>query len=256
MSALTFIREINKGKAFFKEHLSSMVFNELEKEAYNELMVKIWGMICEDFGRPNSPKVEEHIKKVIYQASNIYITDDMNNYDETISYILQDCSGYLGRNLNDDEFENMREYVNAHLAFGDYYNILEYMLEGRPLSHTDTFKYINDFRNHFPKYDIEYLVNGKKAENMAEPMKVEKPYSEVMAILNIKGNKYNLVYNIINTDEYDAGMGSTIVSCNCPQALTEWGFDDNEIDEIAEIGIGDVFYSHAYGKTAMVVRMA
>ena len=64
-----------------------------------------------------------------------------------------------------------------------------------------------------------------------------------------------LVYSIINTHDYDGGMGVIVIECESPSALEHYGFREDEIAEVEKLEVGQMFTSFDYGTGCVCVRM-
>ena len=85
------------------------------------------------------------------------------------------------------------------------------------------------------------VVNGKATE---------------VCVINIERNVGELTYAILNTSNYNGGVGAIIVKCYTPNALKDYGFDIEECKEIGKLAVGELFTSHDYGNGAVIVRMS
>jgi hypothetical protein len=190
-------------------------------------------------------KTRKYIKDNICPISINIFDSNEDNYSETISVIIQTISSYLGEYLDDNEFEKMREWVNEGMSIITYYNILDCINDNLELTHERVIKFLDAFSKQYG-YDIEYLKSG---------VKVITPISEEISSIHIENHKHKYVYNIINTSLYGY-IHSTIVSCNTQSALDTYGFNEDDINEISKLEVGDSWNNGFYGKGVVVVRLA
>ena len=168
--------------------------------------------------------------------------------------MLHDACGYVGRNLNDNDFEGFHEYMDTDVSVGRYIEIMVGKKLGRP------FEENNDIIN-------EYAIKKGISPNIFYPKKetanvdntdvavVNCEATEVCSI-NIERNVGELTYAILNTSNYNGGVGAIIVKCYTPNALKDYGFDLEECKEIGKLAVGELFTSHDYGNGMVIVRMA
>ena len=63
------------------------------------------------------------------------------------------------------------------------------------------------------------------------------------------------IYSIINTAEYSGDMGDIIVECNNTTELENYGFGDDDIEDIDKLKVGEIWVSKDYGVGCVVVRL-
>ena len=243
-------------KKFLMDNLSMQTFIAVERDAKYEVIDEVLHELkeCWDSIPTN---VEEYLKyTLIPRIVNIYVSFD-TNFEEVISEMIHDVSGYLGKNMTDEDFQDMRAWVDEHLSIEWYYEIINFMLEDRPLDDALVSDWLVKFNDHLDdKYTMDYLL-GKK---VIEPLPIsfedmfDYPLTENLANLSIRGNKYKLVYAIVNTNEANDGMKCMVISVNEPSDLGVYGYQKYETDEIAEMKVGQVFYTRS--ETEILVRMA
>ena len=190
---------------------------------------------------------EDYIFSIINPNSNPYfsVTD---NFMSIVTEMLHDACGYVGRNLNDSDFEDFHEYMDTNVSVGRYIEIMVGKKLGRP------FEENNDIIN-------EYAIKKGISPNIFYPKKetievyVNRKAKGVCAI-NIERNAGELTYAILNTSNYDGGIGATIVKCYTPIALEDYGFDNAECADISMLKVGELYTSTNYGSGVVVVRMS
>ena len=189
---------------------------------------------------------EDYIFSIINPNSNPYfsVTD---NFMSIVTEMLHDACGYLGRNLNDSDFEDFHEYMDTDVSVGRYIEIMVGKKLGRP------FEENNDIIN-------EYAIKKGISPNIFYPKKetievyVNRKATDLCTI-NIERNG-ELTYAILNTSNYNGGMGATIVKCHTPIALEDYGFDNTECYGISMLKVGELYTSTKYGNGVVVVRMS
>ena len=190
---------------------------------------------------------EDYIFSIINPNSNPYfsVTD---NFMSIVTEMLHDACGYLGRNLNDSDFEDFHEYMDTDVSVGRYIEIMVGKKLGRP------FEENNDIINEYAiKKGISPAIFYPKKETIE--VCVNRKATDLCTI-NIERNG-ELTYAILNTSNYNGGMGSVLVLKSCsPIALKDYGFDIEECKEIGKLAVGELFTSHDYGNGMVIVRMA
>ena len=189
---------------------------------------------------------EDYIFSIINPNSNPYfsVTD---NFMSIVTEMLHDACGYLGRNLNDSDFEDFHEYMDTDVSVGRYIEIMVGKKLGRP------FEENNDIIN-------EYAIKKGISPNIFYPKKetievcVNRKATDLCTI-NIERNG-ELTYAILNTSNYNGRMGATIVKCHTSTALEDYGFDYAECVGISMLKVGELYTSTEYGSGVVVVRMS
>lgn len=189
---------------------------------------------------------EDYIFSIINPNSNPYLSVT-DNFMSIVTEMLHDACGYIGRNLNDSEFEGFHEYMDENVSVGRYIEIMVGKKLGRP------FEENNDIIN-------EYAIKKGISPNIFYPKKetievyVNRKATDLCTI-NIERNG-ELTYAILNTSNYNGGMGATIVKCHTPIALEDYGFDNTECYGISMLKVGELYTSTKYGNGVVVVRMS
>ena len=189
---------------------------------------------------------EDYIFSIINPNSNPYfsVTD---NFMSIVTEMLHDACGYVGRNLNDSDFEDFHEYMDTDVSVGRYIEIMVGKKLGRP------FEENNDIIN-------EYAIKKCISPNIFYPKKetievcVNRKATDLCTI-NIERNG-ELTYAILNTSNYNGRMGATIVKCHTSTALEDYGFDYAECVGISMLKVGELYTSTEYGSGVVVVRMS
>lgn len=196
---------------------------------------------------------EDYIFSIINPNSNPYfsVTD---NFMSIVTEMLHDACGYVGRNLNDSDFEGFHEYMDTDVSVGRYIEIMVGKKLGRP------FEENNDIINEYAiKKGISPAIfyPKKETENVdnTDVEVVNRKAKDVCAI-NIERTYEELTYAILNTSNYDGGIGATIVKCYTPIALEDYGFDNAECADISMLKVGELYTSTNYGSGVVVVRMS
>ena len=189
---------------------------------------------------------EDYIFSVINPNSNPYLSVT-ESFMRIVTEMLHDACGYVGRNLNDSDFEDFHGYMDENVSVGRYIEIMVGKKLGRP------FEENNDIIN-------EYAIKKGISPNIFYPKKetievcVNRKATDLCTI-NIERNG-ELTYAILNTSNYNGRMGATIVKCHTSTALEDYGFDYAECVGISMLKVGELYTSTEYGSGVVVVRMS
>ena len=189
---------------------------------------------------------EDYIFSIINPNSNPYLSVT-DNFMSIVTEMLHDACGYVGRNLNDSDFEDFHGYMDENVSVGRYIEIMVGKKLGRP------FEENNDIIN-------EYAIKKGISPNIFYPKKetievcVNRKATDLCTI-NIERNG-ELTYAILNTSNYNGRMGATIVKCHTSTALEDYGFDYAECVGISMLKVGELYTSTEYGSGVVVVRMS
>ena len=200
-----------------------------------------------------SEDAENYIYGIINSLVNPYISVK-DNFQYVVTEMLHDACGYVGRNLNDSDFEGFHGYMDENVSVGRYIKIMVGKKLGRP------FEENNDIIN-------EYAISKGISPTIFYPKKeTEKVNNTDMAVVNCKATKVctlniernvaDLTYAIVNTSNHDSVMSATIVKCCTPIALEHYGFDNVECYDISLLKVGELYTSTHYGSGVVVVRMS
>ena len=190
---------------------------------------------------------EDYIFSIINQNSNPYLSVT-DNFMSIVTEMLHDACGYVGRNLNDSDFEDFHEYMDTDVSVGRYIEIMVGKKLGRPFDEN------NDIIN-------DYAIKKGISPNIFYPKEettdayVNRKAKDVCAI-NIERNVGELTYAILNTSNYDGGIGAIIVKCSTPIALEDYGFDNAECVGISMLKVGELYTSTKSVNGIVVVRMS
>ena len=199
-----------------------------------------------------------HLYPTCTVMDNLYSwMDEHTNYFDTVGNIVdalytevfQTVSGFFGTGCTDSEFEFVRDAM-GDFSWGeqmDFYNYLLTKDNPKVSDWIDDVKRIEDI--------IGFSLPALKAETKVDNIKTKIASTELISA-TIKQNGANLIYTIMNTSEYDGGMGITIVEGMSPRILEDYGFDEKEINEIAKLPVGESWIDSMYGYGVVVVRMA
>ena len=205
-----------------------------------------------------SKDAEDYIYGIINPNSNPYLSVT-DNFMSIVTEMLHDACGYVGRNLNDSEFEGFHEYMDTNVSVGRYIEIMVGKKLGRPFDENNDI--INDYAI---RKGISYTIFYPKKETAnvdntdidnTDVAGVNRKAKDLCAI-NIERNAGELTYAILNTSNYDGGIGATIVKCYTPIALEDYGFDNAECADISMLKVGELYTSTNYGSGVVVVRMS
>ena len=223
-------------------------YEEFYKQGCYEMSEELFEYTKLHIGTTEIGEDEEiYIFSIINPNSNPYLSVT-DNFMSIVTEMLHDACGYIGRNLNDSEFEGFHEYMDENVSVGRYIEIMVGKKLGRP------FEENNDIIN-------EYAIKKGISPNIFYPKKetievyVNRKATDLCTI-NIERNVGELTYAILNTSNYNGGVGAIIVKCYTPNALKDYGFDIEECKEIGKLAVGELFTSHDYGNGAVIVRMS
>lgn len=200
-----------------------------------------------------SEDAEDYIYGIISPLANPYISVH-DNFQYVVTEMLHDACGYIGRNLNDSEFEDFHEYMDTYVSVGRYIEIMVGKKLGRPFDENNDI--INDYAiSKGISYTIFYPKKETANVDNTDVEVVNRKVKDVCAI-NIERNDGELTYAIINTSNYNSGISATIVKCYTPTALEDYGFDNAECVGISMLKVGELYTSTNYGSGVVVVRMS
>lgn len=196
---------------------------------------------------------EDYIFSIINPLANPYLSVT-DSFQYVVTEMLHDACGYVGANLNDSDFEGFHGYMDENVSVGRYIEIMVGKKLGRP------FEENNDIINEYAiKKGISPAIfyPKKETENVdnTEVAVVNGKATEV-CVINIERNVGEPTYAILNTSNYNGGVGAIIVKCYTPNTLKDYGFDIEECKEIGKLAVGELFTSHDYGNGAVIVRMS
>ena len=251
--------EITLAKYFHNVFKDEETYEEFYKQGCREMSDELFEYIkihtdVVEF----SKDAEDYIYGIINPLANPYISVS-DNFQYVVTEMLHDACGYVGRNLNDSEFEGFHEYMDTNVSVGRYIEIMVGKKLGRPFDEN------NDIINEYAirkgiSYTIFYPkketanVDNTDADN-ADVAVVNRKAKGVCAI-NIERNAGELTCAILNTSNYDGGIGATIVKCYTPIAFEDYGFGNAECADISMLKVGELYTSTNYGSGVVVVRMS
>lgn len=222
-------------------------YEEFYKQGCREMSEELFEYIKLHTGVTEfSEDAEDYIYGIINPVANPYISVS-DNLQYVVTEMLHDACGYVGANLNDSEFEEFHEYMDTNVSVGRYIEIMVGKKLGKPFEEND------DIIN-------EYVIKKGISSNIFYPKKetievyVNRKAKDLCTI-NIERNG-ELTYAILNTSNYNGGMGATIVKCHTPIALEDYGFDNAECYGISMLKVGELYTSTKYGNGIVVVRMS
>ena len=201
----------------------------------------------------NNPALARYVKDMIFTFSNPYL-HSIDNTHKVICQIQHDVVGYIGRNLNDRDFENFLGWYDETFSVSDVLDhYCQYNLIDKELTEHDAV--IVSYCNANKVDKSIFLTKDKTClEDIFDNKGVY--LADEICSLSLGRDVTNLKYCIMNTSDYDGGMGVTIVQGVSPLILTEYGFDEDECKEIGKLDIGGTYLSTAYGRGVIVVRIS
>lgn len=229
-------------------------FTQFESDLREEMYSLLYNKIL------NTTEVDGYVD-AHYWYLHETILDEMNewdylsnNYDNIITEILHDASGFLAINLNDSQFEDWHGWFDEHIPVWRWIDVCASKYDNKDIDeHLDIIEKYCDENN----VDIAIFSKNfeKKIEIKTEETRKNLPYKQVLDF-NMGSDINEVVYAIINTKTYCGDMGVIIIKAISPLTLTDYGFDANECTEIGQLGIGQSWSNSDYGNGVIVVRMA
>ena len=208
----------------------------------------------------NNPALERYVRDMIFTFSNPYL-HSIDNTHEVICQIQHDVVGYIGKNLNDKEFEEFlgwydeTYYPNDIIDHIVFYNIEEGVLS---LNTSVIVKYCNEkdksYKLFFTEEELAKFEKGTNTEVKTEETPSIK--GKELCVINLNRDVTELTYCVHNTSDYCGQMGVTIVQGVSPLILKDYGFDDDECKNIGKLDIGGTYISEDYGSGVIVVRLS
>lgn len=247
------------GEDYFNEicnEFKQAITDEIRKTLHNN------GDLA-DYGHPD--KLEQYITDKVH-----WVVDTFGYFDKTEDYykqfiveLLHDVCGYLGTNLNDSDFEKLHGWVDENVDIEEMFDFISDMLNEFPYTEQEAvLKEISSatgipYETLIGKEDIIIFDDVVPTDwDGVKDNKFDKYDFKQLCDVSISRDITELVYNIINTSNYDGDMGVIIVKGVTPHILKNYGFDDAECKEIGTLKVGETFTSHVYGNGCVVVRMA
>ena len=211
----------------------------------------------------NNPALERYVKDMIFTFSNPYL-HSIDNTHEVICQIQHDVVGYIGKNLNDKEFERFLGWYDETYYPNDILDhICFYNLVDAPLNRWDSIiiKYCAeknvDYQIFFTEEELAEFAELEKGKGVE--VKTEETSSikgKELCVINLNRDITELTYCVHNTSDYCGQMGVTIVQGVSPLILKDYGFDDDECKDIGKLNIGGTYISEDYGSGVIVVRLS
>lgn len=252
-TARVWVDEVRKNKTthdtaeYFKDIFTKDEFMEFVEE----LIEQTKECVKKEFDKLNldaSIIVMNHLYSWMDEHTHYFDTVD-NIVNALYTEVFQTVSGFFGTGCTDSEFEFVRDAM-GDFSWGEQMDFYNYLLtEDKPKvsDWIDDVKRIEDI--------IGFSLPALKAETKVENIKTKIASIELLSA-TIKPNGANLIYTIMNTSEYNGGMGITIVEGMSPRILEDYGFDEEDINEIAKNPVGESWIGSLYGYGVVVVRMA
>ena len=129
---------------------------------------------------------------IVPKCINIH-HDIYTNYSNVISEILHIVAGYIGRNLNDKQFETFLGWVDENVSLVEYMNVLDSYLVDAKLTESEC------VMNIIKRYCVKMSIS----------IDIFIPYhSKIINDVVVADYTNGLIFNIINTSCYDGKMGS------------------------------------------------
>ena len=177
----------------------------------------------------------------------------LNSLEEQYADIIHSIHCYavngFGAEFNitdNDKWTAVSEYIGDGNNLDIEWEIIDFI----NFRHTELKSRMNEI------YDTIFNNNVEKIEY--DPLTM--PLSDLKSSEIIRANvydEYGLVYQVINTKNYHLPhMSIGVITCNSPRALEMYGYNENEIKEIAKLDIGETYLSEDYGNGVIVLRMA
>lgn len=252
-TARVWVDEVRKNKTthdtaeYFKDIFTKDEFMEFVEE----LIAQTKECVKKEFDKLNldaSITVMNHLFSWMDEHTHYFDTID-NIVDTIYTEVFQTVSGFFGTGCTDSEFEFVRDAM-GDFSWGEHMDFYHYLL-------TEDNPKVSDWINDVKRIEdrIGFSLPALKAETKVDNIKTKITSTELLSA-TIKPNGANLIYTIMNTSEYDGGMGIIIVEGMSPRILEDYGFDEKEINEIAKLPVGESWANSCYGNGVVVVRMA
>ena len=257
-TARVWVNEIRNKKTthdtadYFKAIFTKEEFDEF----YGELMEQTKECVKLEFQSLNILPTEPSTMNEIFAWMDEHI-----NYFDSIDYIIdsvytemfQTVTGFFGEGCDDEEFEKVRDAM-GDFSWGEHMEVYEYLLTEENPKVTDWKGYVGLIEGKIG-FTLPATIVPNTSTNNVEFIK-EKITSTELISAHIKQTGANLIYSIMNTSLYDC-IGVIIVEGISPRILEDYGFGEEEIADIAKLGVGDSWNDKfMYGKGVVVVRMA
>lgn len=211
----------------------------------------------------NNPALERYVNDMIMTFANPY-KHSIDNTHEVICQIQHDVVGYIGKILNDKEFEEFLGWYDETYYPSDILDhICAYNLADEPLNRWDSviIKYCVekgiDYQIFFTEEELAKFAELERG--MGVEVKIEEISSikgKELCVINLNKDITELTYCVHNTSDYCGQMGVTIVQGVSPLILKDYGFDDDECKNIGKLDIGGTYISEDYGSGVIVVRLS
>lgn len=229
------------------------------KDEYDEFLFELMDQTKEcvklEFETLNIMPMEESTLNEIF----IWMDEHINYFDlidniinSVNNEIFQTVTGFFGTDCDDKQFEEVRDAM-GDFSWDELMDVYEYLLTEEKPKVSDWMGYVKHIESKLT-FALPAVAADKKAEVVTNI--TEKFFSTEILSATLNRRAANLVYAIMNTSYYDGGMGIIIVDGVSPRILTDYGFENNEIEAIAQMKVGESFKDTAYGNGVVVVRMA
>ena len=259
-SAVDFVENLRKALAYpistiMEEKVKGMFddagFADFTDKLRTDMENRIWNEILKtmDVDGISNESTNWYLHEVITNNMNIWYSVDVN-YDNIISEILHDASGYLAINLNDEEFEHWHGWFDENISVWRWVDVCTSKFDNKPI--TEHLDIIEKYCKETGK-DVQMFLDSETVTNVEEYPTF--PSKQVLDF-NMGAEVTDMVFAILNTKTYDGEMGVLIVKGVSPMILKEYGFDTEECTEIGKINVGDSWKNSMYGNGVVVVRMA
>jgi hypothetical protein len=255
-TARVWVNELRNKKTILEtEEYFKFIFTQDEyDEFYFELVAQTKECIRLEFISLNIlPKNEVLNEIFVWMDEHINYYDVVRNIlDSIYTEVFQSVSGFFGKGCTDSQFEEVRDAM-GDFSWGEQMDVYEYLLTEENHNVTDWARYVAQIEK---KVGFCLPCNTPQKEKETLSMKEKFTTTEIVS-LKLKQNGANLIYALINTSEYDGSMGIIVVEGISPRILENYGFDNDDIMEIARLEVGDSWNTHfMYGKGVVVTRIA
>ena len=257
-TARVWVNEVRKNKTthdtadYFKDIFTKDEFMEFVEEliAQTKECIKLEFQSLNIM--PSHPIVMDEIFHWMDEHINYF--DTINNIlDSVYTEIFQTVTGFFGEDCDDKEFEDVRDAM-GDFSWGEHMEVYEYLLTEENPKVTDWKGYVGLIEGKVG-FTLPATIGPNTSTNNVEYIK-EKITSTELVSAHIKQTGANLIYSIMNTSLYDT-IGVIIVEGISPRILEDYGFGEDDVNDIAKLGVGDSWHDKGmYGKGVVVVRMA
>ena len=236
------------------ETLLNLIKSEMG-EAYDDFVISAKKYYANDILKkmdsagycPNNSTIKEWLDGYLLSKVNL-----LDNLEEQFADVIHSIHCYAVNGFgnefqitDDDKWAAVSEYVGNANNLDIEWEIIDFI----NFKHTELKSRMNEI------YDTIFNCGvAVKHDPLTMPLSDLKSRETLRVDVT---DEYGLVYQVINTKNYHLPhMSIGVITCNSPRALEMYGYNENEIKEIAKLDIGETYLSEDYGNGVIVLRMA